>query len=74
MAAMEREWQETGGVDGVRIPGRYRSFVYKTIALLREAEEEVTVDAIADSIERWVDPGQARRLRTLLSEANQSRQ
>lgn len=70
MAAMEDEWQTTGAVDGVRIPGRYRSFVYKTIALLRAAGADVTVAAISDSIERWLQPDQAARLRAVLEDAN----
>jgi hypothetical protein len=74
MAAMEREWAATGRVDGIRIPGQYRGFIYKTIALLRSAGAEVTVDAIAGSIERWLAPDQAARLRSILQQANRAPQ
>ena len=63
---------DTGGVDGVRIPAQYRSFVYKTIALLRAAGEEVTVATISASIARWVAPDQAEDLRAVLEESNDS--
>lgn len=73
MAEMEKEWETTGTVGGVRVPGQYRSFVYKTIALLRRTGTEVTVASISDSIERWLTPDQASRLRSLLEDANRSR-
>ena len=70
MAEMEAEWAASGAVGGVRIPGQYRSFVFKTIALLRAAGEAVTVGSISDSIARWLQPDQAEGLRKLLDEAN----
>ena len=70
MSAMEAEWRRTGGVDGIVIPAKYRSFVYKTIALLRSAGKDVTVGAIADSIARWLDPPQAERVRSALVQVN----
>ncbi len=70
MAAMENEWRQTGAVEGVRIPGQYRSFAYKTISSLRAAGVAVSVASIADSIERWLTPDQALRLRSLLEDAN----
>ncbi|MDQ4142286.1 MAG: hypothetical protein M3198_00835 [Actinomycetota bacterium] len=70
MAEMEAEWAASGAVEGIRIPGQYRSFVYKTIALLRAADVEVTVTSISDSMARWLQPDQAERLRVVLEEAN----
>lgn len=72
MAAMEAEWSESGEVQGIRIPGQYRSFVYKTIALLRSAGADVTVDAVTGSIERWLAFDQSERLKKALEQANRS--
>jgi hypothetical protein len=70
MAALEREWDDTGEVAGVRVPAAYRSFVYKTVVALRSARREVTVNSIADSVERWLGPDDASRLRAALEAAN----
>lgn len=70
MSALEEEWSRSGAVDGVVIPAEFRSFIYKTIALLRSANREVTVDSISDSIARWLHPAQAERVRDALAEAN----
>jgi hypothetical protein len=71
MAAMEREWQESGTVDGLKIPGDLRGFVYKTIAALRKTETEVTPDAIADSVARWLEAEDVDELRAALKDVNQ---
>ena len=70
MAALESEWSDTGEIDGVRIPGEYRSFVYKTIVLLRRTETQITVQSIADAIARWLDPDQVAEIRGALEAAN----
>ena len=70
MAALEAEWSRTGKLDGVVIPEEYRGFVYKTVALLRSAGAEVTVDSISGAVARWLDPSQANRVRAALIEAN----
>ena len=72
MAEMEAEWIQTGAVDGVMIPEEYRSFVYKTVALLRRAEIRPSVSTIGDSISRWLTPEEAARVRTALEVANAS--
>lgn len=72
MSALESEWARSGKIAGIVIPDEYRSFVYKTIALLRSAGAEVTVEAISASIARWLDPAEAERVRTALVEANRS--
>jgi hypothetical protein len=70
IAALEKEWAETGAVDGVRVPGEYRSFVYKTVVSLRQAGRPVTVDSIVDSVARWLDAAQVGELRAALERAN----
>ena len=67
MAAYEAEWANTGSVAGVRIPREYRSFVFKTIAVLQAADKEVTVGSIADSLQRWLPPAEAEEIRRALT-------
>ena len=74
MAALEAEWERTGGLDGVAVPAEYRSFVYKTVALLRSTDTDVTVESISDSVARWLDPPDADRVRAALLAANQGEQ
>lgn len=69
MAAMEAEWSETGAVDGLVIPGEYRSFVFKTIAALKAAGQEATVPSIVGSLQRWLSPEQAEEIRRALDGA-----
>lgn len=73
MAEMEKRWQETGEVDGLAIPEEFRGFVYKTLVALRGSGAQVTPDAVADSIARWLDPVEAERLRAALRSANPDR-
>lgn len=70
VAELEREWQETGAVGGVRIPAAYRSFVLKTIASLGSAGVVIDVDSIAGSLSRWLTPEQVAEIRAALGEAN----
>lgn len=70
LAALEDEWAATGAVAGMKIPAELRGFVYKTVLALRRAGREVGVDAVADSIERWVPPSEADRIRGALHAAN----
>ena len=74
MAALESEWNATGSLSGVRIPGEYRGFIYKTVALLRKTGSEVTVPSITDSISRWLTPEQTTEIRRSLEAINQSTQ
>ncbi|MBA2426533.1 MAG: hypothetical protein H0V60_05540 [Actinobacteria bacterium] len=70
LAALETEWRERGTVAGLRVPGAYRSFVYKTVLTLRAASLPITPRSVADSIARWVPPGEADVIRSALIEAN----
>jgi hypothetical protein len=70
LKALEEEWLETGMVAGVVVPAAYRGFVYKTALSLRAAGIEVTPEKLANSIERWVPPREARLIRQALLEAN----
>ena len=70
MAAYEQEWREHGTVERIVVPGEYRSFVYKTVAALKAAGQEVTAESIADSVARWVPGEDADRIRAALLTAN----
>jgi hypothetical protein len=70
VAALEQEWQESGTVGGVRVPSEYRSFVFKTVLGLRLAGKEITASSIADSVQRWLPPEDALRIRVALEQAN----
>ncbi|MDP9069613.1 MAG: hypothetical protein M3N53_14915 [Actinomycetota bacterium] len=67
---LEASWRETGAVQGLVVPAAYRSFVFKTVASLRSAGAEITVEAILDSVARWLAPHQVAELRAALREAN----
>lgn len=69
VAELEREWSATGTVAGMRVPAEYRSFVYKTVLSLRAANREVTADAVADSVARWMAPGEAEQIRHALKQS-----
>ncbi len=70
LAELEDEWSRTGAVAGVTVPGPYRGFVYKTVLGLRAAGREITAEAIAGSIARWMPPGEGERIREALLRAN----
>ena len=62
-------WKEsTAG--GVRVPGEYRGFIFKTIVALRSQGREVTPETIADSIARWLPEESAARIARELNELN----
>ena len=65
---LEEEWQRSGAVAGVEVPGEYRSFVFKTIVALQDAGRPVTPDSVGASIERWLTPDDAERVRMSLKE------
>ncbi len=70
VAALEAEWQRTGRVGGIAVPESYRSFVYKTVLALETAGRAVTLEAVCDSIARWLDPAETAALRSALRSAN----
>lgn len=69
LAALEREWSSRGTVAGLPVPGPYRGFVYKTVLALAAAGKEITPDAVADSIARWLPPAEAEDIRLALKRA-----
>lgn len=69
VAALEREWEETGRIGDLAVPAAYRGFVFKTVVSLREAGLPVDEDSVADSISRWLAPEQAEEVRAALRAA-----
>lgn len=72
MEALEEEWRREGSILGIEVAAEYRSFVFKTVIALQEAGLGVTPDAIGDSIARWLQPGDARKIRASLKEKGPS--
>jgi hypothetical protein len=72
LAELEAEWQATGAVGSLRIPGELRHFVFKTILALRAAGAEVTPERVAGSIARWTPPQDAALIEAALERANRS--
>jgi hypothetical protein len=70
VAALENEWRNLGTVAGVRIPGAYRGFVFKTVLALKAAGRTVSPDSVADSVSRWLPSEEAQRLREELRRSN----
>jgi hypothetical protein len=70
LAALEREFEEHGTAAGIRVPGEFRGFIFKTILALRSQGIEVTPGAISDSIARWLSPADAARIGKELIELN----
>lgn len=68
VAELERTWSESGTVAGMPVPAGYRSFVYKTVLSLRAAGRDVTPDAVADSIARWLSPEETEQIRRALKQ------
>lgn len=62
LQALEEEWSRTGNVAGIRVPGAYRGFVYKTALALKAAGREVTIDSIVSSVSRWLPSEEVDRL------------
>ena len=69
VALLEEEWSRTGMVEGMRVPGEIRSFVYKTVLSLRSAGREVTPESVADSIARWLSPEEAAQIKAALEQS-----
>ena len=70
LGALEEEWRRRGTVSGMAVPGPYRSFVYKTVLSLQATGVAISVDAVADSISRWLPPEEAAEIRQALVRAN----
>jgi hypothetical protein len=70
LAALEHEFGQRGTAGGVRVPGEYRGFVFKTILALRSQGREVTPKTISDSIARWLPEEDAARIARELNELN----
>jgi hypothetical protein len=64
--ALEEEWQRSGTMAGIPVPGEYRGFVLKTVIALRSLGAPVTAETVANSIERWVPSQEADRIRSAL--------
>ena len=71
LAELEREFKERSTAAGVRVPGEYRGFIFKTILALRSQGREITAETIADSIARWLPEETAARIGRELNELNQ---
>jgi hypothetical protein len=71
LAALESEFGRYGTAAGLRVPGEFRGFVFKTILSLRSQGIEVTPQSIADSIARWLSPADSARIAAKLNELNQ---
>ncbi|MDQ3915035.1 MAG: hypothetical protein M3323_06835 [Actinomycetota bacterium] len=69
VAELEAEWAATGRVGDLVVPAEYRGFVFKTVLSLREAGLPVDADTVADSISRWLPPGEAEEVRAALRRA-----
>ncbi|MBA2273472.1 MAG: hypothetical protein H0W21_06165, partial [Actinobacteria bacterium] len=48
LAALEAEWSQTGTVAGLRVPGEFRGFVYKTVLALKAVGRSVSPDTVSD--------------------------
>ncbi len=68
VAELEREWSSSGAVAGMPVPAEYRGFVYKTVLSLRAAGRDITADAVADSVARWMSPAEAEQIRRALKQ------
>jgi hypothetical protein len=70
LAALEHEFNERSTAGGLRVPGEYRGFVFKTILALRSQGRDVTPKTISDSIARWLPKEDAARIALELNELN----
>jgi hypothetical protein len=66
---LDAEWRAHGTVGGLKTPAELRGFVYKTVLSLRAAGQQVTPDAVADSIARWLPHDEAEAVRAELKRA-----
>lgn len=60
------EWQRSGTMAGLPVPGEYRGFVLKTVVALRSVGAPITAETVADSIARWVPAHESERIRDAL--------
>lgn len=72
LGELESEWTQTGAISGLRVPGAYRGFVYKTVLALRAAGLPVTAETVAGSVARWLPESEAVALGELLTELNRT--
>ena len=70
LAELEREFSQRGTAAGVRVPGKYRGFIFKTVLSLRSQGREVNPTTISDSIARWLSREDADRIAHELNELN----
>jgi len=70
LAELEREFEERSTAAGVRVPGEFRGFIFKTILSLRSEGREVTSETISDSIARWLPEETAARIARELDKLN----
>lgn len=70
LAEMEHEFAGHGTVAGVRVPGEYRGFIFKTVLALRSQGREITPTAISNSMARWLPEESAASIARELSELN----
>lgn len=70
LAQLEREFVQQGTAAGVRVPGEYRGFIFKTVLSLRSQKREVNPTTISGSIARWLSPQDAARIARELNELN----
>jgi hypothetical protein len=67
---LDQEWNAHGTVAGLKTPAELRGFVYKTVLSLRSAGKQITPDAVADSISRWLPHNEAEQIRAELKKAD----
>jgi len=72
LAKLEREFGERSTAAGVRVPGEYRGFIFKTVLALRSQGREITPETISASIARWLPEKTAVRIARELNELNQA--
>ena len=70
LARLEDAWSTDGTVAGLKIPAEYRSFVYKTVLALQAGGREVTLQALLDSLARWMSPEDLAVLESALRQEN----
>ena len=70
LAELESEFQRQGSAAGVRIPGEYRGFLFKAVLALRSQGRDVTPQALANSVARWLSPADASRIERAILEIN----
>jgi len=68
---LEEGWRRTGRIAGLEVPAEVRGFVLKTVVELDTAGRDVTVDAIVDSLSRWLKPDEVATVERALRHANE---